>query len=92
MPKKSVSFSDTARTHSYARPTAHEIHELYYQESDYRRFREDKWLDELREARANREKEGKDATSKSRRDSLNLMMNPCTPASKRNQRGIAQAA
>ena len=85
--KKSVSFSETTSTYNYPRPSAEDIDELYWQENDYRRFREQKWLDDLRRARTTPAAAPKRA---SRRDSLNMMMNdgPSTPT----KQGIAQAA
>ena len=85
--KKSVSFSETTSTYNYPRPSAEDIDELYWQENDYRRFREQKWLDDLRRARPTSAAAPKRA---SRRDSLNMMMNdgPSTPT----KQGIAQAA
>mmetsp|Transcript_7804 Transcript_7804/g.11935 ORF Transcript_7804/g.11935 Transcript_7804/m.11935 type:complete len:92 (+) Transcript_7804:155-430(+) len=87
---KLLTFSEHITTYEYSRPTASEIQELYYQEEDYRRFREEKWLDEMREKRQNNLKKTKMDKSR-RRDSLTLVMNP-TFKSSQNRRGIAKAA
>mmetsp|Transcript_25760 Transcript_25760/g.38060 ORF Transcript_25760/g.38060 Transcript_25760/m.38060 type:complete len:92 (-) Transcript_25760:1542-1817(-) len=86
-----VRFSPENTTHSYPRPTASQLQDLYYQEEDYRRFREEKWLDELREKRQKNENERNEKLSKSRRrDSLTMLMNPNFGS--QTQRGIAKAA
>mmetsp|Transcript_11572 Transcript_11572/g.16998 ORF Transcript_11572/g.16998 Transcript_11572/m.16998 type:complete len:92 (-) Transcript_11572:193-468(-) len=85
---KTVRFSNEIRTDTYPRPSATEIQNLYYQEQDYRRFKEEKWLDELREGRRNAHKKG--GCTRRRRDSLTMIMN--VNQSPRGRCGLAQAA
>ena len=87
--RKSVSFSEATSTYRYSRPTADEIVKLYYQEDDYRRFREEKWLEELRAAKTHY-LDGKVLSKSRRRDSLNMRTPMQSPG--RKQQGIAQAA
>lgn len=87
MNSKTVRFSDAIRTDTYPRPSATEIQNLYYQEHDYRRFKEEKWLDEIREKRTANMKQ---KCTTRRRDSLTMMMN--VSQSPRGRGGRAQAA
>ena len=69
---KSVRFSNDLMTvHNYDRVGANELASLYYQEEDYRRFREEKWLDALREARSR--VSPMKAPGRRKRDSLDMM-------------------
>jgi hypothetical protein len=88
--KKKVSFSEEPSTFVYERPAAREIYKLYYQDHDYRRFREEKWLDDVRDTRAQIRKATSAKQPSRRRDSLNMMQGQ--QSRHRKQQGIAQAA
>lgn len=69
MNEKRVRFAAEITTHTFPRPDASDIQSLYYQVDDYRRFKEDKWLEEIR----NERKQVKIGHRASRRDSLTLI-------------------
>lgn len=89
--KKTVRFSAELDAFTYERPATSEIYKLYYQEHDYRRFREEKWLHDLRNTRAQVRKTASPERP-SRRDSLNVAQGPRSSSHIKKQRGIAQAA
>ena len=84
---KSVTFSETPKIYEYERASASEIYNMHWQDDDYRRFREQKLLDDLQAVRERTRKAG----SPSRRASLDTMMNHGASAS-RELRGTAKAA
>mmetsp|Transcript_20401 Transcript_20401/g.33781 ORF Transcript_20401/g.33781 Transcript_20401/m.33781 type:complete len:95 (-) Transcript_20401:153-437(-) len=90
--KKSVSFSEESNTFTYQRPAVSEIYKLYYQDHDYRRFREEKWLDDLRDARAPARKTTSPHRPNRRRDFLEDTMQSPHSTHVKKQQGIAQAA
>lgn len=85
---KKVRFAiEKNKTYTFTRPLADNIQDIYYQEHEYRRFREEKCLDDLREGK--RRQAGIQKNPRRQRDSLTMMMNPKSYSS---QLGIAQAA
>lgn len=103
---KKVQFSEAVTTFNYPRLAASDIYNVYWQEHDYRRFREEKFLDDLRAGRAQAPITGSPSLPRKthRRDSLTGMTND-TPEMRQPrrhaqavssgmfvQRGLAQAA
>jgi hypothetical protein len=74
---KQVTFAEAVTTFNYPRVAASDIYNVYWQEHDYRRFREEKFLDDLRAGRAQQPKATPPLSPRvtQRRDSLTGMMN-----------------
>ena len=91
---KKVAFSETITTFNYPRASASDIYDMYWQEHDYRRFREEKFLDDLRAGRAQQRKTMSPLrpSMTQRRDSLTVMKNDNSSVVTKQQRGYSPAA